>query len=69
MNERYTHGIELQRIGTSPNIKVMDPTSTEELNTTGEECSRRKPQDSSRYYVLPKLVNSIFCLAHGNAEL
>ena len=37
----------------------MDPTSTEELNTTGEECSKRQK----------KLVKALLCISHGNAEV
>ena len=32
---------------TSLDIKGMDPTSTEDLITTGKECSRRKTQQTS----------------------
>ena len=54
-----------QGIGTSLDIKGMVPTYIEEFTIHGEECSRRKTQ---RYYVLPKLVMAVLCLAHCNSS-
>ena len=55
---------ESQSIGTSLDIKGMDPTSTEELTTPGRVFST---QNST--YFLPKFVKAVLCLAHDNSKV
>ena len=46
MNGRHTKDMRSQRIGISLDINGMEPTSTEELTTTGAQRSRRKTQQA-----------------------
>ena len=39
MHGRYTKGSRFPRIGTSLDIKEIDPTHTEKFTTTEKECS------------------------------
>ena len=65
MNGRYTKGRRSQRIGTSLNIKEMDPTHTEKFTTTEKECSGRK---TTLLYTTKAYV-CLLCLTHDNAEV
>ena len=47
----------------------MYPTSTEELTTTGEKCSRRKAQQAHHAFMSCQILWRLYSgLAHGNAE-
>ena len=67
MNGRYTKGSISQRIGTSLDIKEMDPTHTEKFTTTDKECSGRKIQQA--HHTPTKACEGLLCLTHGIAEV
>ena len=63
MNGRYTKGMRCQRIGTSLDIKVMDPTPT-------EKCVRdAKLSRLTTLVCTTKAYECLLCLTHGNVEV
>ena len=63
MNERYTKGRRSQRIGTSLDIKVIDPTPTE------KSVRDAKLNRLAKLVCTTKACEGLLCLTHGNVEV
>ena len=70
MNGRYTKGSRSQRIGTSLDIKEMDPTHTEKFTNTLKKSVRDAKLNMLTTLLCPTTAcEGLFCITHGNAEV
>ena len=69
MNGRYTKSRRSQRIGTSLDIKEMDPTHTEKFTTTEKSVWDAKLNRHTTLLSPTKACEGLLCITHGNAEV